>query len=180
MSVKGFLDEKPRPNPFRDKLPREGWYKAFLKRHPQLCERVPEAVTAASTRVSESDIWKWFLHVEAYLKEENHFNILSESERIFNSDDTCLLLCPNNKSVCAPKGARNVYEIDNAPAKSNLTVLFTSCPNGDITPPFSMYPYKRLPHSIASSDRWGIGTSPNGWMKTEQFLNISQMFFSLI
>ncbi|KAJ8974948.1 hypothetical protein NQ317_016181 [Molorchus minor] len=136
--------------------------KPFLKRHNFLTERVPEAVTAASSRVSENDMRKWFLHIETYLKDENYFDILKE---------TCFLLCPKNKTVIAPKGSRNVYEVDNAPAKSNLTVLFTFSAQGEVTPPFIIYPYKRLPASIASSvpDQWGIGTSPNGWMKTELF-----------
>nr|CAI5817822.1 unnamed protein product [Callosobruchus analis] len=153
VSVKVFLDEKPRPNPFKDNMPGEGWYKSFLKRHPALSERVPEPVTSASARVSESDIRKWFL------------------DKVFNADETCFLLCPKNKAVLAPRGARNVYEVDNAPAKSNITVLFTLSAEGGVTPPFIIYPYKRLPSSIASSvpDNWGIGISKNGWMKAELF-----------
>ncbi|KAI4466911.1 piggybac transposable element-derived protein 4 [Holotrichia oblita] len=76
ISVKCFLDEKPRDNPFKDNMPADGWYKAFLMRHPTLSERVPEAVTAASTTVSEADIRKWFLNIETYLKQENYFDIL--------------------------------------------------------------------------------------------------------
>ncbi|KAI4460648.1 tc5 transposase dna-binding domain [Holotrichia oblita] len=49
MSVKDFLDLKPRENPFQDNLPGEGWYRAFLKRHPALTHRRPEAVTSASS-----------------------------------------------------------------------------------------------------------------------------------
>ena len=171
ISIKSFLDEKPRDNPFRDNMPGDGWYKAFLKRHPTLCERVPESVTAASGRVSEADIRKWFLNIETYLKEENYFDILNFPDRVFNADETCFMLCPKNKTILAPRGARNVYEIDNAPAKSNLTVLFTFSAKGDITPPFIIYPYKRVPSAIASSvpDTWGVGTSSNGWMKAELF-----------
>ncbi|KAJ8977061.1 hypothetical protein NQ317_017223 [Molorchus minor] len=110
------------PNPFKENLPGDGWYKAFLKRHNFLTERVPEAVTAASSRIQTA------------------FLILM-----------CFLLCPKNKTVIAPKGSRNVYEVDNAPAKSNLTVLFTFSAQGEVTPPFIIYPYKRLPASIASS-----------------------------
>jgi hypothetical protein len=152
-------------------MPGDGWYKAFLKRHPALRERVPEAVTAASSKVSEANIRKWFLDIETYLKEENYFEILECPDRVFNADETYFMLCPKNKTVLAPKGARNVYEIDNAPAKSNLTVLFTLCAAGEVTPPFIIYPYKRLPASIAASvpDSWGIGMSSNGWMKTELF-----------
>ncbi|KAJ8931372.1 hypothetical protein NQ314_015717 [Rhamnusium bicolor] len=130
-----------------------------------------EAVTAASSRVSVADIRKWFLNIETYLREENYFEILKYSDRVFNSDETCFMLCPKNKTVLAPKGARNVYEVDNAPAKSNLTVLFTFSAQGEVTPPFVIYPYKRLLASIAASvpDEWGIGTSSNRWMKTELF-----------
>ena len=180
VSVKTFLDEKPRSNPFKDNLPGDGWYKAFLKRHPTLCERVPEAVSAASARVSEMDIRKWFFGIETYLKEENLFNILKSPDRVFNSDETCFMLCPKNKTVLAPKGAKNVYEIDNAPSKSNLTVLFTFSAEGEVTPPFIIYPYKRLPTSIANSvpNEWGVGTSPNGWMKQELFFEyIGNVFY---
>lgn len=56
VSVKEFLDANPRENPFCDNLPGEGWYRAFLKRHPALTHRTPEAVTAASSVISKSDI----------------------------------------------------------------------------------------------------------------------------
>lgn len=44
-SVKQFLDDNPRQNPFTDNYPGYGWYKAFLKRRPELTERKSEAVT---------------------------------------------------------------------------------------------------------------------------------------
>lgn len=97
ISVKTFLDENPRPNPFKNNLPDDGWYKAFLKRHPIICERVPEAVTAASSRVSETDIRKWFLQIEVYLREENYFDILKDPKRIFNSDETYFYVMSKNE-----------------------------------------------------------------------------------
>lgn len=59
-SVKKFLDIKARKTPFRDNIPGDGWYRAFLRRHPILTERQPEGVTNASSNVSKSDICKWF------------------------------------------------------------------------------------------------------------------------
>ncbi|KAI4466761.1 hypothetical protein MML48_2g00008229 [Holotrichia oblita] len=48
-SVKEFLDIAPRKNPFKNNTPGDGWFKAFFRRHPQLCFRTSEAVTAASS-----------------------------------------------------------------------------------------------------------------------------------
>ncbi|KAJ8963042.1 hypothetical protein NQ314_005597 [Rhamnusium bicolor] len=83
-----------------------------IKDKIDLLRPLPEAVTAASSRVSEADIRKWFLNIETYLREENYFEILKYSDRVFDSDETCFMLCPKDKKVLAPKGARNVYEVN--------------------------------------------------------------------
>lgn len=179
-SVKHFLEDNPRPNPFRNNLPGDAWYNSFLKRHPILAHRQSEPVTAASSAVSEYDIRKWFSTIESYLKEKDLFSVLQHSDRVFNSDETNFQLCPKNKNVLAPKGARNVYEVDVGQAKTNLTVLFTFSASGTTTPPMIIYPYKRLPSEIAASvpAGWGIGVSDNGWMKTEIFFEyLANIFY---
>ncbi|XP_074035380.1 uncharacterized protein [Leptinotarsa decemlineata] len=57
-AVKSVLEKVPRK--FKDNYPHEGWYKAFLRRHTILSIRTPEAVSSASSNVSEKDIRKWF------------------------------------------------------------------------------------------------------------------------
>ncbi|KAI4455654.1 hypothetical protein MML48_9g00000110 [Holotrichia oblita] len=49
--------------------------------------------------------------------------------------------------------------------------MFTFSAAGSVTPPMIIYPYKRLPAAVAKSvpGEWGIGTSDNGWMKSELF-----------
>lgn len=49
--------------------------------------------------------------------------------------------------------------------------MFSFSASGMTVPPMIIYPYKRLPQSVASSvpDGWGIGMSDNGWMKSELF-----------
>lgn len=48
---------------------------------------------------------------------------------------------------------------------------FTFSSQEEVTPPFIIYPYKRLPAAITASvpGQWGVGTSSNGWMKAELF-----------
>lgn len=170
-TVQDFINEHPRQNPFTDNRPGEGWYKAFLKRHPELTTRTSEAITKASSVISEHDVKGWFDRIEAYLKQENLYHILICPDRILNGDETNFQLCPKNSKVLAPKGARNVYEVDVAPAKSSITVMFSFSASGDVTPPMIIYPYKRMPSDIIKSvpEDWGIGRSDNGWMKAELF-----------
>lgn len=158
-SVKKFLDENPRNTPFHDNTPGKRWFQSFLIRHPILTRRTSEAVTNASSNVSESNIRKWFNDIEQYLHEKGYFEILQDATRVFNGDETCFLLCPKTGKVLAPKGSKNVYEVDLGNAKSNLTVMFTFGASGVTTPPMVIYPYKRLPPQITDSipKGWGIG-----------------------
>lgn len=171
-SVKLFLIANPRSNSFIENTPGEGWYKLFLKRHPEIALRTSEAVTSASSKISESNIRSWFTQIENYLKENNLFHILSDPSRVYNGDETNFILCPKNTKVIAPKGEKNVYEVDHAPSKSCITVMFTFGADGDTTPPMIIFPLKRMRPEIRKSvpKEWGIGLSDNGWMKAEVFI----------
>lgn len=162
-SVKKFLDVNPRPNPFKDNTPGNHWFQSFLNRHKQLTFRTPEPVTNASGSVAETDIRKWFSGIENYLKEKNYLDILTDPKRIFNGDETCFQLSPNMGKVLAPRGSKNVYELEQGAGKFNITVMFTFSASGIITPPMIVYAYKRLPLSIAESvpKDWGIGNANN-------------------
>lgn len=138
------MDENPRPNSFIDNTPGDGWYKLFLKRHPELSIRTSEAVTSASSKLSEKQIRNWFKQVKEYLKENDLFNILSDPSRVYNGDETNFILCPKNTKVIALRGTKNVYEVDHAQSKSCVTVMFTFSADGVTTPPMIIYPLKRM------------------------------------
>lgn len=48
---------------FKQNKPGEGWYKRFLKRHPEMAQRTAEAVTSVSANVSEENIKNWFKQI---------------------------------------------------------------------------------------------------------------------
>uniref|UniRef100_A0A8D8Z1Q5 HTH CENPB-type domain-containing protein n=1 Tax=Cacopsylla melanoneura TaxID=428564 RepID=A0A8D8Z1Q5_9HEMI len=100
--------EGGRKNPFNNNYPGDGWYNAFLKRHPQITERTAEPITATSACVSEEDIRGYFEKISKTLTEEGHKDILKDSSRVFNGDETCFLFCPKNSKVLARKGSTNV------------------------------------------------------------------------
>ncbi|XP_049949772.1 uncharacterized protein LOC126457500 isoform X3 [Schistocerca serialis cubense] len=174
-SVREFLHNSKRPNPFKDDTPGNKWYSAFLKRHPEVSERTPEGVTAASACVSKQDVRGWFTSREDLLKEENVFDVLSCPSRIFNGDETNFVLCPKKDIVLAPLGFKNIYEVEKGPAKATLTVMCTFSADGKMCPPMIIYPYQRIPTKVISKvpEKWGIGRSDNGSM-------ISEVFFEFI
>ncbi|VEN45057.1 unnamed protein product [Callosobruchus maculatus] len=88
-----------------------------LKRNPEITERTAKGVTASSTNVPASDIKKWFSEIAAFLQEKGLMDILNDPDRILNADERCFNLCPKNDEVLAPKGARNVYEVEHASSK---------------------------------------------------------------
>jgi len=142
-----------------------------MRRHPKLSTRTSEHVTAASVCISEKDIRKWFDDIYQYLEEENLCDILTDPSRVFNGDETGFSLCPKTKTVLAPKGSKDVYEVAVGNAKENLTVMFTFSVAGVMCHPMVVFNYKRIPQDIVNSvpPNWGIGHSESGWMKSETF-----------
>nr|CAI5844919.1 unnamed protein product [Callosobruchus analis] len=173
LAVKAFLDNNERKNPFTNNFPGIHWYKLFMTRHPKLTERTAEGVTPASAVVSEDNIRGWFRDIEGYLKDKDLLPILADPSRIFNGDETCFQYNPKLGKVIAPKGKKNVYEVDLGKAKENLTAMFTFSASGIITPPMIIYPNKRLSSVVANEipDEWAIGLTENGWMKSEVFID---------
>jgi len=120
-------------------------------RHPNLSLRTSEHVTAASVCLSENDIKKWFNDIYKYLSEEGLCDILNDPTRIFNGDETGFSLCPKTKTVLAPKGSKDVYEVSVGSSKENLTVMFTFSAAGVMRHPMVIYNYKRIPQDIMNS-----------------------------
>lgn len=106
-AVKEYLEANERQNSFVNNKPGDGWYKAFLKRHPEVAVRMSEEVTRASAVVSESDIRNWFDSVEKLLDDVNLKQILEDSSRIFNGDETGFQLSPKTGKVLSIKGLRS-------------------------------------------------------------------------
>ncbi|XP_062557247.1 uncharacterized protein LOC134222120 [Armigeres subalbatus] len=165
LNIKEILNAFPRETPFKDNCPGRKWFKAFMIRHPRLVMRTPEAITAASARVTEADIRKWFVNISEWFHDEGLSDILSDPSRVFNGDETSFYLHPKTRAVIAEKGSRNVYEVERANAKQNITVMFSFSAEGQIVDPLVILPGQRLRQEIARGfpPTWGLGRSENGW-----------------
>lgn len=85
-SVKIICKNLKKKNPFRDNMPGRSWYEAFLKRNPEISERISENVSLNRAKVSEQSLRNWFEEVSEYLIDQDLITI--EPNRIFNCDET--------------------------------------------------------------------------------------------
>lgn len=180
-SVQKLLQDNPeRQTPFKDCRPGKGWMAAFLRRHPQIRLRKPERVSKARAAATEPVIRQWFKGLKLNLEELGALDVLEDGRRIFNSDETCIRLCPSSGKVLGESVWRNVYEIAPGAEKSNLTFLGTFSANGEVVAPMIIYPYKRLPAAIGMEvpDDFYIGYSDSGWMKSETFYEFVSKAFN--
>ncbi|KAG5883196.1 hypothetical protein JTB14_013903 [Gonioctena quinquepunctata] len=165
-SVSLIVQESKRPNPFANSRPGRKWYDCFLKRHPNLSERVAQNLTPARENVSEPQLRQWFREMKEYLISKNLFAITNDSTRVFNCDESAFFLQPKGDKVLTKKGNKSVYNAGTNDEKDNLTVLVTANAAGELGPPMIIFKYERIPGHIALSvdKSWGIGRSESGWM----------------
>ena len=64
----------------------KNWYQAFLKRYPELSERMSQNLIKARASVAEGILRRWFQYTEEYLASKNMTKI--EPERVFNMDES--------------------------------------------------------------------------------------------
>lgn len=102
---------------------------------------------------------------------KDHINVFQDPRRIFNSDETSILLHPKSRPVITTKGERNVYDSSKTCNKENMTILITANAAGDIAPPLALVSYKKIPIDIAATanPEWSIGRTENGWMTCQSF-----------
>ncbi|KAJ8891952.1 hypothetical protein PR048_004517 [Dryococelus australis] len=75
----------------------------FMHRH-QLVSRMPKSHTKGRTIITEEFIRKWFREFEEYIKDIGADDVLQDTERILNGDETSFSLCPKTGEVIVPKG----------------------------------------------------------------------------
>ena len=132
---------------FKDNRPGKNWYYRFLERHPCLSMRTAQNLTVQRAAATEPKIRALFKHTQEYLKKKNLLNI--EPKRIYNLDESGFAIVPNSdKKVFAEKGCKGVHQIVSGSEKSQVTVLFIACANGECSPPLILFRGKKLPKNI--------------------------------
>ncbi len=81
-----------------------GWWQAFLKRHPQLTLRTPAALSYSRVQAADQDSLNAYFDILEETLEEN--NLVSQPCRIFNVDEIGLCLNPPPLKTIHEKGQK--------------------------------------------------------------------------
>lgn len=171
-TVNKCLDDKERDTIFKDNRPGKTWWESFKRRHPRIVEKEAESLTKLRASVTKASIQKWFEEVKTLLIEEGALEMLNDSSRIFNADETGFLLCPKTGKVICEKGDKiDPYRITPNNEKEQLTVMASFSADGISVAPMIVFPYKQLPRDVGLSvpKNWAIGLSKSGWMNGDVF-----------
>lgn len=161
-SVAILIKEIKRDNPFKNGRPGRSWLDSFLRRHPELSQRVSQNLTSSRASVTEEALRGWFAEINSYFVENGLCNI--DSSRIYNCDESAFILCPKGEKVIVRKGEKCIYNFVQNDEKECLTTLFMANAKGVLGPPLILFSYERIPYSITASipKSWGIGKTENG------------------
>lgn len=144
------------------------WLNGFLKRHPELSIRKPEATSAARAmgfnRVAVGNFYK--------LLGETYDVLLLTPDKIYNCDETGISVVSKTKSkIIASKGKKQVGSLSSAERGQTVTVEICFNAAGTFMPPLIIFPRQRMKAELL--DRAPPGTTsacnPKGWMTTEIF-----------
>ncbi|XP_017885313.1 uncharacterized protein LOC108628111 [Ceratina calcarata] len=180
IAVKKILDEAGRESMFKDNKPGDKWMQLFLKRHPEIKEKLTELALKSHVCVSEEKLREWFSGVKSYLEETNSISVLERPESIFNGDETSIPLYPKSGRLLGPGKERNFHEISTGKETETVTVLCSFSAAGASLPPMIMFPYKRIPAYLTKSvpADWSIGRSESGWTVSSTFYQyIANVFY---
>uniref|UniRef100_A0A1X7UEV0 HTH CENPB-type domain-containing protein n=1 Tax=Amphimedon queenslandica TaxID=400682 RepID=A0A1X7UEV0_AMPQE len=165
--VTRILDKYKRPNPFPNNIPGKDWWYAFLRRHPEITLRTPQALEACRAKAcTPKAISSWYIDYEQFLLTND---LRDQPQRIWNCDESGFSLCPKSGKVLAASGTKTVYYATSS--KGQITVL--ACVNavGGSIPPMHIFPGVRFSYNPMEGcvDGSYFGKSENGWITQELF-----------
>lgn len=169
-SVQCYLNKQQETSVFTKNRPGKHWFANFKKRYPNLSVRIAQNFTLARASVDETNLREWFATVKTFLEDKNLLDI--SPTRVFDCDESSIMLSPQPDAVLAGKGVRAVYQISSSSDKECLTTLFMYGADGTRSPPMILYKLMNgLPKEVLEKipKGWGIGLSESGWMNTEIF-----------
>ena len=157
------------------KLAGEDWAKNFLRRHPNLSVRTPEATSSARARsFNRVNVTKFFDLLKG-IQDEKHF----DPTRIFNVDETGLTTVQGKPSrVVALRGKKQVGALTSAERGQLCTAEICMSAAGQYIPPLIIFPRKRMKMELMNGAPPGsiFECDPSGWMQKTIFVTWFQHF----
>lgn len=167
------------PDSWKNKLiAGEDWFGGFLKRHPSLSIRSPQATSLSrATSFNKNNVGLFFTNLKTVYQRLN-----PSPGDIWNVDETGLTTVHVPNRVIARRGTKNLGKMTSAERGTLVTVAVAISALGNMVPPFFVFPrvnYKE--HFVKGGPVGSDGdANPSGWMKEENFLKYAKHFVKYV
>ncbi|XP_069685007.1 uncharacterized protein [Periplaneta americana] len=156
------------------KMATEDWVLSFLKRHPKLSLRTPEATSLArATSFNAHNVGLFYNNLDQ-LFQRHQF----EGHQIWNLDETGVTTVQKPPKVIAEKGKKQVGRATSAEKGATVTMEVAVNAIGNSVPPLFIFPRVHFkPHFILQGPPGCIGAAhPSGWITGPIFLEYVKHF----
>jgi len=150
------------------KMAGKDWLQAFLKRHPELSIRKPEATSIARISGFNKDAVQLFFSNLNEVYQKYSF----QPDRIYNVDETGISTVPQVTKILGPKGIKQLGKVVSWERGRNITVVCAISASGNYVPPMFIYPRERMSDLLKKDGPIGAvyECSKKGWINEELFI----------
>ena len=158
------------------KMAGEDWLYGFMKRHPDLSIRKPEACSLSrSTSFNKYNIDNFFAKLrEVY----SRYECFANGSRVYNLDETTTSTVQKPQKVIAKKGFKQVNQTTSSEKGTHVTTCCIINALGSSIPPAMVFPRTHFKsHMISEAPPGTLGlANPSGWMTNELFVQVMKHF----